>query len=217
MPLPEKICLLSHVDREILLRSVRVVADILRSGGLAIIPTETVYGIAADVSCPPAIDKIYQIKGRDLNKLMSWHISLDEKGEISPFLKKVAPQGSEDLFHKLVKQFWPGPLMLILPDPQGGTLGLRCPKHAVFEAISRALGGPMVATSANFSGQKSPCSVNAINDRILRKVDVIVDAGPTMEQVDSTVLDLTGEEPKILREGAVKRECIDLLLRGKIE
>lgn len=181
--------------------------EALKKGGVIIIPTETVYGLAADIRCPEAIQKIYDIKGRDFNKPMSWHVANLEQ---VIFVNKSKPSSKK--FQILTQTFWPGPLTLIVSDGDNGTIGLRCPSHSMFQELSLAFASPMIATSANLSGGLSPIQVSDIPQEIIDQVDCVLDAGPTTEQVDSTVLDLSGDEPKILREGAVSKEQLAIIL-----
>ncbi len=170
------------------------VAKVIREGGLAVVPTETVYGIATDIRCPQICQMIYQIKNRDPKKPFSWHI-----GE----LEQINFPIDKAIFQQLAQKFWPGPLTMVVPHPTDGTVGLRYPDHEVFHAISYAVGAPMLATSANISSEASPARIEDISEQVLKHVDVVVDAGPCDVGQDSTVIDVCGANIQMLREGSL--------------
>ncbi|MBM3245658.1 MAG: threonylcarbamoyl-AMP synthase, partial [Candidatus Omnitrophica bacterium] len=178
-------------------------ADIIRSGGLVIIPTETVYGIAANMLNKKAIERLYEIKGRPQEKHFSLHI--DSKEKINEFAADISVQA-----WKLMGKFWPGPLTIILKSKNKGTIGVRMPDDEIALRVIYFSGVPVVCPSANLSGKQAPASFEEAIKDLDGKVDLAIDAGNTRIGRESTVVDLTAEPLKILREGAIKKE--DILL-----
>jgi len=184
-------------------------AQILRSGGLVIIPTETVYGIAADLNNAKAMEKLSLIKERPKGKLFSLHI--DEKIRIEEFAEDIPAQA-----YKLINKFWPGPLTIVLKAKAGGTIGLRLPDNEIARRIIKAAAVPVVCPSANLAGKYPPKNFpEAIKD-LADLVDFAIDSGPTKVQFESTVVDLTKEPAQVLREGAIKKADIEAALKKKI-
>ena len=180
-------------------------AEILRHGGIVAIPTETVYGLAADAFNETAIKKIFIAKGRPSDNPLIVHIA-DIKSINDVVLDFT------DTARKLAKIFWPGPLTIILPkNPKipyiasGGldTVAVRCPSHIVARDVIKKAGVPLVAPSANLSGKPSPTKFSHVVGDMDGKIDAIVDGGDCDIGVESTVLSLLGKAPKILRPGAV--------------
>jgi tRNA threonylcarbamoyl adenosine modification protein (Sua5/YciO/YrdC/YwlC family) len=177
-------------------------SDIIRQGGLVIIPTETVYGIAADATNIKAVEKLFAIKERPQDKPFSLHV--DDKNKVEDFACDIPVAA-----YKLMDKFWPGPLTLVLKSKEKGTIGIRMPDHNVALKIITLSRTSVVCPSANISGKKPPVDFkDAIKD-LMGKVNFAVDAGPTKLRIESTVIDLTGEHFKILREGAIKAKDID--------
>jgi L-threonylcarbamoyladenylate synthase len=167
-------------------------AQLIRGGGVVAFPTDTVYGLGADAGDEVAVRRVYRIKGRPVgmplilmaaaeSQLEGW-VHVDSRTEA------------------LIRKWWPGPLTLILHAKGGGTLGVRIPKHEVALELLRA-SGPLMTTSANLHG-KEP-AMNAGEAASLTGVAAILDGGPAPGGVASSVLDLTGPEPHVLREGAI--------------
>ncbi len=184
----------------------------LESGGLAVFPTETVYGIGVNAFDEKALFSLYEKKQRPLDKPLLMHVSGLEMAETIAFL--------DDKSRELIKRFTPGPLTLVVkrkPDlpsvavSGGETVGLRFPSNEVFLEISKAFGAPIAATSANLSGSKSAVS-SADLTPVLEIADVILDGGFCEYGVESTIVSLVGETPKILRQGAFPRELIEEVL-----
>lgn len=173
-------------------------AQIVRDGGLVIIPTETVYGIAADGSNPKAVERLKSIKGRPENKPFSLHIA--DKEAINGVVKD-APVAA----YKLMERFWPGPLTLVFPAASGGTIGIRMPDDKTALKVIGLSGVPVVCPSSNLSGKPAPVTfADAIKD-LGDAVDYAIDAGPTRLGTESTVADVTRQPVAVLREGAVKK------------
>lgn len=199
-----------RIDETVIAEAARVVAR----GGLVAFPTETVYGLGADALNPQAVEAIFAAKGRPADNPLIVHVAhLDQLVE----LVEVVPAAVE----VLAKHFWPGPLTLILPRrpvvPDVVTAGLdtvavRIPDHPVALALIRTSGRPIAAPSANRSGRPSPTEAKHVLEDLDGRIDVIVDGGPCDIGVESTVLDLTAEQPIILRPGAVTAQQLEPFL-----
>ncbi len=191
---------------------------ILREGGLVAMPTETVYGLAADGLNPAAVAGIFAAKGRPADNPLILHISDAEE------LERVA-LSPPPLAFALAAEFWPGPLTLVLRRREVvptivsaglGTVAVRVPAHPVARAIIRACGRPVAAPSANRSGRPSPTLAAHVAADLDGRIAMIVDGGPTEHGIESTVLDLSelgagrgpGEAPLLLRQGAIPREAL---------
>ena len=175
---------------------IKEAAQVIRRGGLVIFPTETVYGLGADAFNSKAVRKIFKIKGRPKQKPLIVHVS---KKSTLDVLARDIPR----VARALAQKFWPGPLTLVLHARRRRTVAIRMPDHPVALALIRAA-GPLAAPSANFSGDPPPRSVGEIPWALLKKVDLVLGAGRCPVGVPSTVIDLTVNPPKILREGAIK-------------
>jgi len=178
-------------------------ATLLRAGGLVAFPTETVYGLGADGLNPQAVAKIYAAKGRPATNPVILHVA-DEAGARALVSRWPAEARA------LAERFWPGPLTLVLPASEvvpsivragGPSVALRCPAHPVALALIRATGRPLAAPSANRSQHLSPTLAQHVASSLGEEVDLILDAGPTAAGLESTILDLSGGRPRILRPG----------------
>ena len=185
-----------------------IAAEIIKSGGLVAIPTETVYGLGANGLDEKAVAKIFEAKGRPQDNPLILHISGPE--EIERFCHHI-PQAAYDLAEK----FWPGPLTIILPAKEivpkattGGlsTVGIRCPDCDVTREIIRLSGVPVAAPSANISGKPSTTTAEHVRHDHDGKIDAIVDGGPCRVGVESTIVDLTERRPRLLRPGGISPE-----------
>jgi L-threonylcarbamoyladenylate synthase len=181
---------------------VRRTADVVRSGGLAIFPTDTVYGIGCDPSSEAAVERIFAAKRRLGSKPLSLHFaSVAELLDYAP---------GNELAARAAAAWLPGPLTLVVERPgrvgsfvtRGlATLGLRVPDHPVCSAVLAAT-GPLAATSANISGSPAYTGTQPVTE--LPEADVVVDDGPTKLGAESTIIDVTGPRPRLMREGAIK-------------
>jgi L-threonylcarbamoyladenylate synthase len=180
-------------------------ARLLGAGGVVALPTETVYGLAADATNGAAVRRIYAIKGRPLDHPLIVH--LFDPAQIERLAVDVPPAA-----RRLVERFWPGPLTIVLrksdavpPIVTGGqpTVALRMVDHPVTHAILRRFGGAVAAPSANRFGRVSPTTAEHVRADLGDDVDLIVDGGPSRVGVESTIVDLTSEVPAILRLGAI--------------
>jgi L-threonylcarbamoyladenylate synthase len=189
-------------------QSAVVAAKIIRDGGLVGIPTETVYGLGANGLDPDAVLKIFLAKGRPQDNPLILHIA--------------EPRQLDDICHDipanawmLAEKFWPGPLTMVLPcrgsvprrtTANLDTVAVRCPRTAVTREIIRLAGVPIAAPSANLSGKPSTTTAQHVLHDLDGKIEAIVDAGPCAVGVESTIVDLTGERPRLLRPGGITPE-----------
>ena len=180
-------------------------ADVLRAGGLVAVPTETVYGLAADASNPAAVGRIFQAKGRPADHPLIVH--LPDLAGLPQVAARVPPWA-----WVLAARFWPGPLTLILSrtarvarEATGGldTVGVRVPDHALTRALLYAFGGWIAAPSANRFRAVSPTTADHVRADLGDRVDLILDGGPCAVGVESTICDATGATPRVLRPGAI--------------
>jgi L-threonylcarbamoyladenylate synthase len=178
-------------------------------GGLVAIPTDTVYGLAADPFKTDAVDRIYEAKGRPENKPVIILLSSWEEACKYAYITKEA--------EKLARAFWPGALTIILKKKPcvsekltsgGDTVGLRCPGSAVARAVIEAAGGGVGAPSANLSGRPSPSCAEEVLQDLDGRIDAVVDGGRSVIGIASTIVDLTEKPFKVLREETIKPEEI---------
>lgn len=176
-------------------------AKILKEGGLVAFPTETVYGLAANLLNDKAIARLYRVKRRPRSKPFTVHIS-----DTAAIRKMGCPISgkTKDIINKL----WPGPLTIILKSKSGKNIGFRMPDNEIALELIKKAGVPIAAPSANISGRRPPTSAGEVLEQLNNKIDMVIDSGRTKVGVESTVLDLTGAEPRILREGAIKKRTI---------
>ena len=186
----------------------KIAAEIIKAGELVAIPTETVYGLGADGLNPEAVKKIFEAKGRPQDNPLILHIS--EASEMELFCHCI-PQAA----YTLAERFWPGPLTLVLPArdtvPKCTTAGLstvavRCPDNAVTREIIRLAGCPVAAPSANISGKPSTTTAAHVLHDHDGKIPAIVDGGSCRVGVESTIVDLTEDRPRLLRPGGITPE-----------
>ena len=189
--------------------------EILNEGGLVAMPTETVYGLAADASNPEAVVRLYEAKGRPRFNPLIAHVSglpmAMREAVFSP------------LATSLAQKFWPGPLTLVLPVIPGGTVcdlarsglqtvGLRCPSHMAANALIREFDRPVVAPSANRSGHVSPTRADHVAADLADRIDLILDGGPCEVGIESTIVAVEGDSVTLLRSGAVPAEALETFI-----
>lgn len=181
---------------------------ILRQGGLVGMPTETVYGLAANAFNGSAVAKIFKAKGRPMDNPLIVHIT--EISEWKPLVEKITPEAM-----KLAEKFWPGPLTVILPksdlipdEVSAGleTVAVRMPSHPVARGIIKAAGVPLAAPSANLSGKPSPTTAAHVLHDMEGRIEAVVDGGECGVGVESTVVSLAGDVPCLLRPGGITLE-----------
>ena len=191
-------------------------AAAMQVGELVAVPTETVYGLAAHAGLDRSVQNIYEVKTRNPGKPLS--ILVSGMDMVEGFTKNIPATA-----YRLAEKYWPGPLTMVLEDKGcaaptvtagGDTLGVRCPDHPMTLALIRALGAPLAAPSANPEGAPSPKSAQAVFDYFDGRIHGILDGGACTVGVESTIVDLTGEEPKILREGGIPGEELLAFIRS---
>lgn len=184
---------------------------IIRNGGLVAFPTETVYGLGGDALNSTSARKIYEAKGRPSDNPLIVHIADIEK--LSYIVEIITKEAEE-----LIEEFWPGPLTLIFHksnkvplDTTGGleTVAVRMPNHLLARAFIRESGGYVAAPSANVSGRPSPTLAKYVIEDMQDKIDMIIDGGMVGIGLESTIVDLTGEIPIILRPGTITKEMLE--------
>jgi len=182
--------------------------ETLEAGGVVAFPTDTVYGLGAPAFNAASIERLFAIKGRELTKAIA--VLIAEPGE----LDKVA-KGLNQRAMRLAERFWPGPLTLVLPRhpslpallSPNETIGVRVPDHAVARALLAAA-GPMAVTSANLAGGANPRSAEEVLGQLGGRIELVLDGGQTPGNQPSTVVDLTGAQPRVLRAGPISEEEI---------
>ena len=191
-----------------------IAAGIIRRGGLVAIPTETVYGLGANGLDEAAVASIFAAKGRPQDNPLILHVA--EPKEMEKFCHSI-PESA----YALADKFWPGPLTMVLPArdvvPKRTTAGLstvavRCPDNDATRAIIRLSGVPIAAPSANLSGKPSTTTAEHVLHDHDGKIDAIVDGGPCRVGVESTIVDLTEERPRLLRPGGITPEQLTAIL-----
>ena len=196
--------------------NIELCAGILRDGGLVAFPTETVYGLGADALDEKAVAGIFAVKGRPQDNPLIIHVaSIDD---VAPLVANVP-----DAFQILANKYWPGPLTLIMrksykvPDSVTAgldTVAIRMPEHPAALALIRACGTPVAAPSANPSGKPSPTKAQHVLNDIGGRIPYILDGGDCRVGLESTVLDISGETPKILRPGGLTHDELKSVLGG---
>lgn len=186
----------------------------LKDGGVVAFPTDTVYGVGADPFQPEAIRKLYQIKGRPIDKPIP--ILVGSVGDVERVAQNLPPR-----FSQLAEQFWPGELTLIVeakslpPEVTAGgdTVGVRMPDHPLALALLQRFGGAIATTSANKSDEPPATSAAEVRSALGDLVNIILDGGETTTKVASTVLDLSVSPPQIRRQGGISMDQLDPFIR----
>lgn len=189
-------------------------SEVITAGGLVAFPTETVYGLGANALSEAAVAKIFEAKGRPPRNPIIVHVA-DEQG--AQDLVAAWPESAQ----RLAQQFWPGPLTLVLPKQSavpdnvtagGTTVGVRVPSHPVALQLLKTCTLPIAAPSANRSSRVSPTRAEHVLASLEGRIELILDAGPTPGGIESTVVDLSAEPPRILRPGLINRREIEAVL-----
>jgi L-threonylcarbamoyladenylate synthase len=200
-----------HPDRAAIARA----ADVLRAGGLAAIPTDTLYGLAADVLNPDAVARVFAVKGRSADRALP--LVAASAAQVREYFGELPAIGAQ-----LAARFWPGPLTLVLRAPEGlpedvtgglHTVGVRVPAHAVTTALCGACGVPLTATSANPTGEPPTDDPDSVVGSLGDTIDLLVDGGRTPGGAPSTIVDVTGAAPRLIRAGAIGWEEVQACLR----
>lgn len=193
-------------------------AELLRSGGLVAIPTETVYGLAADALDADAVDGIFRAKGRPATNPLIVHVA---DAAMARSLAAAWPAAAE----RIAAALWPGPVTVVVPKgpripdnvtAAGPTVALRCPAQPLTRRLIERSGIPLAAPSANRSEQVSPTTAHHVLEGLGPKVGLILDAGPCEQGIESTVVDCTTSPPRILRPGPLSRVDLEAALGGPV-
>lgn len=185
-------------------------AEVIKTGGLVAFPTETVYGLGANALDGEAVKKIYAAKGRPSDNPLIAHIS--HRDQLAPLVREISP-----LAKKLMDEFWPGPLTLVfkktdvIPAQTSGgldTVAVRFPENKVAQDFITACGVPIAAPSANTSGKPSPTRASHVEYDLNGKIDMIIDGGHCEFGLESTIVDVSGDVPCLLRPGSVTLEML---------
>jgi L-threonylcarbamoyladenylate synthase len=199
-------------------QAVQRAVELLRRGGLLGLPTETVYGLAADAENELAVRRIFAVKGRPSTHPLIVHLGSAEA--VSGWVAELPSEAEA-----LAAAFWPGPLTLVLPRSRRasdvvtggqGTVAVRVPAHPVALAVLRAFGGGLAAPSANRFGQVSPTRAAHVIADLGGEVDLVLDGGPCSVGVESTIVDLSGGAPTLLRPGGVALEAVEDILHRRV-
>ncbi|HUS83310.1 MAG TPA: L-threonylcarbamoyladenylate synthase [Dehalococcoidia bacterium] len=191
--------------------AIAAATECLRQGGLVAFPTDTLYGLGADIANDSAVTRLFQAKRRPPDAPIPILISgIQEARAVAKSMPVLAL--------KLGNMYWPGPLTMVLERSPGchslalaggDSVALRVPDHAIALAVIHGLGRAITGTSANRSGQVAPRTATDVVRQLEDEVDIVIDGGPCPLGVESTVVDLRGKTPRLLREGAVSREELE--------
>jgi L-threonylcarbamoyladenylate synthase len=182
----------------------------LKRGDVIAFPTETLYGLGADALDPAAVEKVFQLKGRDIANPIP--VLVADRTMLDRLVTDVTP-----LAERLIAEFWPGPLTLVLPARDdlpkpllnsSGNIGVRISSQPIAAELVKALGHPLTATSANPSGQPAARTVDQARNYFSRKIEIFVDGGELTSRTGSTVAEICGGQIRIIREGDVSREAL---------
>jgi L-threonylcarbamoyladenylate synthase len=189
-------------------------ADLLRIGGLVAFPTETVYGLGADAANELAVRKVFQVKGRPYDHPLIVHLS--DASQMDEWAEDIS-----ELAKKLAKAFWPGPLTIVLKKRSQvlncvtgnqSTVALRVPSHPVARALLKAFGGGVVAPSANKFTRISPTTASAVHEEFGNDLEMVLDGGACEVGLESTIIDLSGDQPILLRPGKISLQALSDVL-----
>lgn len=193
-------------------------AEIIKKGGIVAFPTETVYGLGADAFNPLAVARIFEVKRRPFFDPLIVHIA--SQNDLDKLVTEIPFHGK-----RLMEQFWPGPLTVVLPKKEDvpeivtsglPTVAVRMPKHPMTLSLIGLVGSPIVGPSANLFGYLSPTTAEHVRDQLGEQIDFILDGGPCQVGVESTIVSFSEERPKLLRPGGVPLEEIESII-GKVE
>lgn len=198
--------------------AVHQAAELLRAGEVVALPTETVYGLAANARNAAAVARIFAAKGRPAHNPIIVHVA---SRELARRCAATWPAVADDL----ARAFWPGPLTMVLPKAAeipdivtagGPTVGVRWPSHPFIQAVIRACDFPLAAPSANLSNQISPTNADHVRKQLGDRIPLIVDGGQSQVGIESTVIDLTSEPPTVLRPGMIHEESLIAVTRDLV-
>ena len=196
------------------IENIKKAASLLSSGALVAIPTETVYGLGANAFDSSAVEKIFEAKGRPKDNPMIVHVSSID--QVYPLVKKFPEEAK-----KLAEKYWPGPLTIIMPKSDKvpartsgnlDTVAVRMPSHPVMRKVIEKSGCPIAAPSANLSGSPSPTNAKYVFDDMDGRIELILDGGECEVGLESTVITLATEKPRLLRPGGITPEQLEEVL-----
>jgi L-threonylcarbamoyladenylate synthase len=199
-------------------RLIESAVEVLRISGLVAYPTDTLYGLGADALNEAAVERVFEAKGRPQG--MPLPLLIGEQEQLS-MLTETVPE----IAWKLAEAFWPGGLTLVIPvgpgvpalvTARGWKVAVRLPDHPIPRELARQLGRPITGTSANRSGGPEPTTAEEVRKQLGNAVDMILEGGPNPTGRSSTVVDITGEHPRVLRQGAVSIEALQCVYDGPI-
>lgn len=188
--------------------------SILKQGGLVAYPTDTVYGLGACVILPQSVERVYRVKDRPRKMPFPWLLA--DTSDIAKITETISPEAQ-----LLIDRFLPGSLTLVLPKSKSlpdeitagtGTIAFRIPDHPVPQTLIKELGTPIIGTSANISGKPSPLTADEVKEQLGDSIDLVIDGGRCPGGKESTIIDLSGEKPVLLREGAISKEEIESVI-----
>ena len=193
--------------------------EVLKNHGVVAYPTDTLYGLGAAFNDLEAVERVFDIKGRSRNAALPLLVA-------SPSDVEQVAVGLTHQAEKLMEAFWPGPLTLVVPSSQTtpdlvtggrGTVAVRMPDHPVPQALVRRLGCPITGTSANPTGGSDPATAEDVRRALGDRVDCVIDGGSAPIGQPSTVIDLTGKRPRLIRAGALTVEAIEEAISESVE
>jgi L-threonylcarbamoyladenylate synthase len=185
---------------------------ILKKGGIIAFPTDTVYGLGCAAFCLGAVERIYRVKRRPRH--LPFPLLLNDMSQLTAVAKPLSA-----IALSLARRFWPGALTLVLAKSDslppylssGGTVAVRIPGHPICLALIEGVGSPLVGTSANISGSYSPLAADEVRQQLGDEIDLIIDGGKCPGGQESTIVDVSGIAPRILRQGIIPRDEIERL------
>lgn len=197
--------------------NLELIKEKVKAGSIVIYPTDTVYGVGADIFSLAGIERIYAAKERNFTSPLIALIS-DRK-----YVEEIAyiDEENRDKVQALMENFWPGGLTIILRKKDvvpgimvsnGETVGVRIPNHKISMEIIESVGGIMPTTSANISGEKTPRSFEELSQVFKERVDILIDGGASPLGTESTIIDMSKNTPKILREGSISKSEIEKVI-----
>jgi L-threonylcarbamoyladenylate synthase len=202
----------------VLQREIGKGVEVLRKGGVIAFPTDTVYGLGADVFNSAAVERVYEIKDRPKHR--QFPLLIADAKQLTALAEPIP-----EITWLLAKRFWPGGLTLVLSRKDslpaclawGRTIGLRVPNHPVCLALIKGLGNPITGTSANTSGQPAALTAEEVEQQLGGKIDLVINGGKCPGGKESTIVDITREPPIILRQGIIPSNEVDKACREYVE
>lgn len=184
------------------MENIKIAAQVLLAGRIVAFPTETVYGLGVCANSETAIDSLYRVKQRPVDKKLSIMITKPE--EIIQYVKQIPP-----IAEKLISSFWPGPLTIIFEFDDKSTVGFRNPGNRITRDLINAVGIPIASTSANISGKPSAINAQEVISFFSEKIDVILDGGPADAGIPSTIIKIIDNKYNVIRHGVIEEERLN--------